>query len=127
MRVLNVEDEPIKHNQIKSALNRLGITDITLKEDVNSAVISVLESIDNNNPYGLIISDMQFPLLPNGNTDKDAGKKFIDELKEHNVDIPVIVCSSSRLIIPDVLGCVYYSRNTDLWEEFRRLITALRR
>lgn len=30
MRVLNVEDYPIKHQEIKTALNRLGITDIIL-------------------------------------------------------------------------------------------------
>ena len=26
------------------------------------------------------------------------------------------------LNIPEVLGCVHYSRNTDLWEEFKKLI-----
>jgi hypothetical protein len=35
----------------------MGITDITLEESVNGAVISVLESIENNNPFDLIISE----------------------------------------------------------------------
>ena len=122
MRVLNVEDNPFKHNEIKTALNRLGITDITLAECENDAIISVLESIENNNPYDLIISDMQFPLFSNGRPDDDAGMTFLAELKEHNIDTPVIVCSSFRLRLPDVLGCVHYSKNTDLWEEFRKLI-----
>ena len=26
------------------------------------------------------------------------------------------------LNIPEVLGCVHYSKNTDLWEEFNKLI-----
>lgn len=125
MRVLNVEDYPIKHQEIKTALNRLGITDITLAECENSAIISVLESIENNNPYELIITDMQFPLFDNGRPDDDAGMTFLAELKEHNIDIPVIVCSSFRLDIPNVLGCVHYSRNTDLWEEFRKLIASI--
>lgn len=51
MRVLNVEDYPVKHYEIKSALNRLGITDITLEETENDAIISVLESIENNNSF----------------------------------------------------------------------------
>lgn len=122
MRVLNVEDDPFKHQDIKRALGRMGITDITLEESVNGAVISVLESIENNNPFDLIISDMQFPLFTNGRPDDDAGMTFIAELKEQNIDIPIIVCSSFRLNIPEVLGCVHYSRNTDLWEEFKKLM-----
>lgn len=122
MRILNVEDDPIKYHHIKSALNRMGITDITLEESENSAIISVLESIENNNPYDLIITDMQFPLFSNGRPDDDAGMTFLAELKEHNIDTPVIVCSSFRLRLPDVLGCVHYSKNTDLWEEFRNII-----
>ena len=125
MRVLNVEDDPIKHHQIKNALNRMGINDITLAECENEAIISVLESIENNNPFDLIITDMQFPLSSNGKPDDDAGVKFIAELKEHNVDAPIIVCSSYRLRLPDVLGCVHYHpEKTDLWEEFRKLIVA---
>ena len=122
MKILNVEDDPYKHQDIKRALNRMGITDITLEESVNGAVISVLESIENHNPFDLIISDMQFPLFTNGRPDDDAGMTFIAELKEQNIDIPIIVCSSFRLNIPEVLGCVHYSRNTDLWEEFKKLI-----
>lgn len=123
MRVLNVEDNTIKHHEIKSALNRMGITDIMLAECENDAVISVLESIENNIPFDLIITDMQFPLSSNGRPDDDAGMKLLAELKEHNVDIPVIVCSSYRLRLPDVLGCVHYCpEKTDLWEEFRNLI-----
>lgn len=122
MRVLNVEDYPPKHYEIKSALNQLGITDITLEESENSAIISVLESIENNKPYDLIISDMQFPLFTNGRPDDDAGLTLLAELKEHEIDIPVIFCSSFRLDIPGVLGCVHYTKNTDLWEEFKKLI-----
>ena len=122
MRILNVEDDSIKHHHIKSALNRMGITDITLEESENSAIISVLESIENNSPYDLIITDMQFPLFSNGRPDDDAGMTFLAELKEHNIDVPVIVCSAFRLRLPDVLGCVHYSKNTDLWEEFRNII-----
>ncbi len=122
MKILNVEDDPYKHQDIKRALNRMGITDITLEESVNGAVISVLESIENHNPFDLIISDMQFPLFTNGRPDDDAGMTFIAELKEQNIDIPIIICSSFRLNIPEVMGCVHYSRNTDLWEEFRKLI-----
>ena len=126
MRVLNVEDDPSKHHQIKSALNRMGIGDITLAEYENDALISVLESIENNNPYDLIITDMQFPLFSNGKPYDDAGMTFLAELKEHNVDIPVIVCSSFRLRIPDVLGCVHYSKDTDLWDEFQKLIADIK-
>ncbi|MBE5923548.1 MAG: response regulator [Lachnospiraceae bacterium] len=123
MRVLNVEDDPMKHDNIKRALNRMGITDITYVECENDAMISVLDSIENNTPYDLIISDMQFPLFSNGKPDDTAGETFIAELQEHNIDIPIIVCSSFRLNIPNILGCVHYNPNDpDLYEEFRKLI-----
>lgn len=123
MRVLNVEDDPIKHHEIKSALNRMGINDITLVECENDAVVSVLDSFEKNNPYDLIITDMQFPLSTNGTPDVDAGVKLIAELKEQKIDVPVIVCSSNRLQLPDVLGCVHYCpEKIDLWEEFRKFI-----
>ena len=122
MRVLNVEDNPVKHFNIVEALRRMNITDVTLEETENGAIMSVLEGIDNNTPFDLIISDMQFPLFTNGRPDDDAGLTLLAELKEHEIDIPVIFCSSFRLGIPGVLGCVHYSRDTDLWEEFRNLI-----
>ena len=125
MRVLNVEDDPIKHHEIKEALKRLGITDVTLSEYEFDAMVCVTESIENDNPYDLIISDMQFPLFDNGPKDDNAGMTFLAELKENNIDIPVVICSSFNLRLPDVLGCIHYSRNTDLWEEFRRLLQKL--
>lgn len=127
MRVLNVEDDPFKQNEIKSVLRGMGITDITLVECVDDAIKSVLESIDNNNPYNLIISDMQFPLFSDGKIDDRAGCKFFEELKRQNVNIPVIMCSSANLVkIPGTLGSVHYSKNTDLREEFRRLIADIK-
>lgn len=126
MRVLNVEDDPFKHYEIKEALRRLGITDVTLSEYEFDAIVCVTESIETGNPYDLIISDMQFPLLNNGPKDNNAGMKFIADLKENNIDIPVIVCSSDRLRLTDVFACVHYQKDkTDLWEEFRQLLPKL--
>ena len=125
MRVLNVEDDVFKHNQIKSALRQLNITDITWLENENDAVIDVLENEENNTPYDLIISDMQFPLFSGGRPDDDAGMTFIDELQGHKITIPIIVCSSFRLSIPSILGCVHYSDKTDLVLEFRNLINKI--
>lgn len=126
MRVLNVEDDPFKHHDVKNALMRLGITDVTLSEYEFDAMVCVIESIENGNPYDLIISDMQFPLFENGPLDDDAGMTFLAELKENDIDIPVIVCSSYRLRLPDVFACVHYQKDkTDLWEEFRQLLPKL--
>ena len=125
MRVLNVEDNPVKHSEIKNALERLGIKDVTWVESENDAILSVLEQMENQTPYDLIVSDMQFPLFSNGRPEDDAGLTFLSELKEHGIETPVIVCSSFHLFIPWVLGCIHYSRNTDLWEEFRTLLSKI--
>ena len=60
--------------------------------------------------------------LKYGSVVDDTGEKLIERLKKESLDIPVIVCSSLRYSIPDILGCVWYSERTDLDQEFRRLL-----
>ena len=125
MRVINVEDDIFKHNDIKRALEVLGLKDITLVKNEKDAIKLIIESVNSDNPFNLVISDMQFPLFAGGGKDNNAGFKLIDDLKDNDVDIPVIVCSSFNLNIPDIIGCVYYSKNTDLDVEFRKLLQKL--
>ena len=122
MRVLNVEDNVIKHHNIKRALETLGIREVTWVKNEYDAIKAVKDSIDSGCPFDLIISDMYFPLFPGSKEDENAGFTFIGELNDNNIDIPVIVCSSIRLSIPGILGCVYYSSNVDLDEEFKNLL-----
>ena len=122
MRVLNVEDNVIKHHNIKRALETLGIREVTWVKNEYDAIKAVKDSIDSGGPFDLIISDMYFPLFPGSKEDENAGFTFIGELNDNNIDIPVIVCSSIRLSIPGILGCVYYSSNVVLDEEFKNLL-----
>ena len=47
--------------------------------------------------------------------DADSGNRLIEILKEKEVSIPIIICSTVRFRIPEILGVVHYSANAD-WE-----------
>ena len=126
MRVLIVEDNPEKYYDVKFALSQLGIADLTLVENANDATLTVLEQKENETPYDLIISDMQFPLFSSGKPVDDAGMTFIDEIHNLGVTTPIIICSSFRLQERSVLGCVHYSPKTDLVVEFKRLLEQIK-
>ena len=81
------------------------------------------EALENGNPYELLITDMHFPAR--GVLDENAGMYVIEELKNKGIDIPIIVCSSVRYRIPDILGCVFYSRSCDLSWDFKDLLSKL--
>lgn len=110
-RVLNIEDTAIKHIAIVRALNkeRIGIIDHASTGDKGLEMIE--QSIAEDKPYDLIITDMHFPIY--GEIDPEAGRKVIEELQKRDIKIPVVVCSSVRYSsIPGVVHCIYYNEKS---------------
>ncbi|MBR1740341.1 MAG: hypothetical protein IJ733_00430 [Lachnospiraceae bacterium] len=58
---------------------------------------------------------MHFPLTASGEADVHAGEKLMEKLREKNIRIPVIVCSSLNYRIPEADACVWYSEHNN-WE-----------
>lgn len=121
MRVLNIEDNPIKQAGIKRALQWNGISEIEDTDNMEDGIRMIQESA-----YDLLVLDMQFPLRAASGVDVEAGLKTMKRLQELKINVPIIICSADRLNIPDVAGCIYYSQNTDLEMEFRKLMEKLR-
>lgn len=121
MRVLNLEDDVAKHNNICKVLKRYGFTRIDWAKNLEDGMELIKNSMDCSDPYALFVTDMYYPLVRGGKEEK-AGEIFIDSIKEMNIDTPVIVCSSVRYRIPNILGTVYYSEKADWENELRELI-----
>ena len=66
MRVLNIEDDTFKHNDICKALSGCGIKDVEWSNNLVDGWKQIKNSMDSNNPYDLIITDMYYPDEPGG-------------------------------------------------------------
>ena len=125
-RVLNIEDLPSKHAAVRRALERCGVPYIDHVDNAVDALDMIEIAIKEGKPYHVIVSDMYFP-ISKGGMEAQAGMYVIEELKARGIDVPVIVCSSARMIIPDIVGCIHYSpyRN-DLDADMREMIEIVR-
>ncbi len=124
MRILNIEDDVFKHDDIKRKLkDEFMSVNMDHVNNLDSGLEKIKSSIENNTPYDLIISDMIYPVRP-GERPEHCGEMLIDKLKEMDINVPVILCSSDDYHqFPGILGAVHYSPNKD-WE--RELISLIR-
>ena len=102
MRVLNIEDDTFKHNDICKALSGCGIKDVKWSNNLADGWKQIKNSIDSNNPYVLI-----------------------DRVIKNKITIPVILCSSVNLKYPEIYGCVYYSRERNWEADMQKLVNSL--
>ena len=121
-RVLNIEDLITKHVDVRRALERCGVPHIDHVENAVDGLDMIEAAIAEGKPYDLIVSDMYFPMTKGG-YEVQAGMYVIEELQARGIDVPVIVCSSARMVIPDIVGCIHYSpyRN-DLDADMREMV-----
>lgn len=122
VKILNIEDDIFKHNDIRKALERCGSYVVDLCDNMEDGLKCIEQAIDKGEPYGLIITDMHYPLSKGAAADVNAGVRFINELKKRKINVPVIVCSSIRLTIPEAVGCVWYNPSRDLDDDFKELL-----
>lgn len=124
-RVINIEDTSSKHMAVRRSLNKCGITDIDHATTALEGLAMIDAAIEEGNPYSLLVLDMYFPIFP-GERMTQAGLYVMEELKIRQLDIPIIICSSVRLNIPEVVGCIYYNEfRGDLDEDMKTLIQKL--
>lgn len=115
MRVINVEDDVIKHSDICKVLRGIGITEIDWARSLEEALNMISNGLSHDEEkYDLIISDMWYP-EENGGKDIEAGDLLIEEVAKNGWNIPIVICSSVNYRIMEILGTVYYSDNSD-WE-----------
>lgn len=114
VRVINFEDEPIKHRAIRDVLESCRITDIDNVRNLEDGVAMYKEAISAGNPYDLIITDMWYPAMQGGQEEK-SGEKLIEIAVSEKWNTPIITCSSQNYSYPEAYGSLYYSENED-WE-----------
>lgn len=120
-KVLNVEDTTLKHVAIGRALNKAGVRFVEWAKNGDDAIELVEQSIGEDKPYDLIITDMHFPIY--GELDDQAGTKLIQELRNRNIDIPVVVCSSVRYNEPGAVYNIFYNeKSRDIDEDIQDML-----
>ena len=121
MKVLNFEDNAIKHYRIRRALENCGMSIIDYTNNQEEGLKKLKEAMVAV-PYDLIVTDMNYPLVQGGESDIHAGFKLIEKLKKENIEISVIICSTIRYSGNDVLGAVWYNELRDIEEDFREIL-----
>ena len=124
-KVLNIEDTMSKHVDVVRALNRCGVNTVAHATNAEDALDMIEKAIEGGMPYHAIVSDMYFP-ISKGGMEAQAGMYVIEELQARGIDVPVIVCSSARMVIPEIVGCIHYSARNDLDADMRELIEQVR-
>ena len=125
-RVLNIEDVVTKHVDVKRALERCGVSYIDHADNAVDGLDMIEAAIAEGKPYDLLVSDMYFP-VSKGGSEVQAGMYVIEELQARGINLPVIVCSSARMVIPEIVGCIYYSPYWgDLDADMRELVEQVR-
>ena len=115
----------MKQTAIARVLHDLCEAEIDWVTDVASGMKKIEEIKEQGDMYDLAITDMQYPLKKGTGIDEDAGEVFIGQMKDQNVEIPIIVCSSMRLRIREVYGCVWYHERNDWEMELRGMVRNL--
>ena len=124
-KVLNIEDFPSKHVDVRRALERCGVPYIDHAETAVDGLDMIEAAIAEGKPYDLIVSDMYFPMT-RGGMEVQAGMYVIEELQARGIDVPVIVCSSARMVITEIVGCIHYSLRNDLDADMREMVDIVR-
>lgn len=125
MKVLNIEDTPIKHHKIRSTLEDCRVYEVDCKRNLEAGIIAYKSAIEEGKPYDLIITDMWYPPAPGIHEDR-CGDRLISIAKEEGWKVPIIICSNQNYDYPEIYGCLYYSENEDWEGKLRNYINMLK-
>ena len=125
LKILHLEDNAMKQTAIARVLHDVCEAEIDWVMDVASGMKKIEEIKEQGDMYDLAITVMQYPLKKGTGIDEDAGEVFIGRMKDQNVEIPIIVCSSMRLRIREAYGCVWYHERNDWEMELRGMVRNL--
>ena len=125
IKALVMDDSVYKAIDITRALEGCGIREVVRVRDQETGFEKLYENAAAGTPFGLIVTDMHYPLEAGMEADYDAGFKLIERLKEERIKTPVIICSSVNYTEPGILGCVWYSAQRDLGRDFKEVLERL--
>ncbi len=126
MRVLNLEDSPIKHSAIRDVLEQCRVTEVDRAMYLDEGLRMYREAIAEGRPYDLVITDMWYP-NDRGEHEQRSGDKLVSISKKENWNTPILICSNQNYSYPEILGCLYYSETEDWEGQLRKYIEQLRK
>ena len=115
MKILIIEDTALKLGAIRRTLKNNGFTDLKDVGNLEDGLAAIEDSIDANDKYGVIITDMWYP-RERGGDEAQCGLELAATVKERGYDIPVIICSNQQYRSEDAIGEVHYRENGD-WDK----------
>lgn len=121
-RVLNIEDNTSKQFAIKRALNKNGVEIVETASTAEKGIKLIEQASVNNQSYDLLVTDMEFPVADI--IRKNAGEYVISQLRQKGIDIPIVVCSSERLVKKhrDIDYIYYNERSGDIDGDIREIV-----
>ena len=125
LKALIVDDNVYKTIDIKRALEYSGIENIITARNQEDGFELIYQNRRTKTPIGLIVTDMRYPLASGMDEDREAGFKLIEHLNAERLNIPVIICSTSNIKEPSILGTVWYSALSDLNQDFQKILERL--
>lgn len=128
-KVLIIEDNDCKSEDIKNILEKLGVEEITISKTLNSGLVNLRD-----NHYDLLVLDNCFPLRNDSFPEKDMGLSLLYRLsRTHSYEeiikeLLIVMCSSDKLEIPEydnlnVLGSIEYNSSVYMYPYFEELLT----
>lgn len=124
MKVLNIEDDAFKHNDICKVLTSCGVNTVYWEKNYEDGWKAIKNAEDAEKPYDLIITDMYYPREAGGR-EEASGELIIQKVIDQELKVPVILCSSVNLRFSEIFGCVYYNRIINWEDDLKLLINKL--
>lgn len=124
MKVLNIEDDALKHNDICKVLTSSGVKEVDWEKNFSDGVKAINNAENAETPYDLIITDMYYPKEAGG-SEEASGELIIQKVIDQELKVPVILCSSVNLRFSEIFGCVYYNKMRNWEDDLRNLINRL--
>lgn len=119
IKAVIADDDVLKRADIRKALEFNGVRNIMTVRNQEQLWEQIYHDEDK---IDLIVTDMQYPLEAGEAVDEEAGLKLIERMKQEEIDIPVIVCSSLNYSIPGILGSAWYNELNDLNSDFKEML-----
>jgi len=88
IRVLVVDDEKLITQLVSSAVRSLGIRNITVAYNGQEAIDKFEASIKDEKPFGLIICDVDMPIVD--------GMQFLNKVRIKNRKVPFMMLSADK-------------------------------
>lgn len=116
MKILIVDDNPVKADTIKKSLSYTN-AEITIINNGKDAIMDILVE-----DYDYLVSDMQFP-WSGTEIENTCGVHLQKELRDSKISIKTIICSSVKYDVnfENVIGYIIYQGH-DLEDKFKLYI-----